>query len=267
MWRDRDRYPEHHYVPDTFWLLVAALLFAACGLVWLIGQVAAILFGPQHQHLAVRLVDMLGVLLRLSGTWNDPAQAWPPSSQPLLPGPIGMYAAAILTFWLPALAYGLLVRLLSPRSRRRRRERGARWASWWQAAPAPGPGAPAGTDHPGAPRPPPRPPPGPPLPGRRAAPLGPRLRTAGVVQDPRAGHPGHSGVAGQPGHHLHQAGRAAGHLRPPSQPRGRLGLRPPRPGRRPRSPLDPPRLLLQLRRRPPDRPHAGRRRRHPGPQG
>ena len=64
MWRDRDRYPEHNLVPDTFWLVVAALLFAACGLVWLIGQVAAILFGA-HQHLPVRLVDMLGVLLRL----------------------------------------------------------------------------------------------------------------------------------------------------------------------------------------------------------
>jgi hypothetical protein len=25
MWRDRDRYPEHDYVPDTFWLVVAAL--------------------------------------------------------------------------------------------------------------------------------------------------------------------------------------------------------------------------------------------------
>ena len=73
MWRDRDRYPEHNLVPDTFWLLVAALLFAACGLVWLIGQVAAILFGA-HQHLPVRLVDMLGVLLRLPGTWDDPAR-------------------------------------------------------------------------------------------------------------------------------------------------------------------------------------------------
>ena len=104
MWRDRDRYPEHNYVPDTFWLLVAALLFAACGLVWLIGQVAAILFGAHHQHLPVRLVDMLGVLLRLPGTWDDPAQAWPPSSQPLLPGPVGMYAAAVLTFWIPAFA-------------------------------------------------------------------------------------------------------------------------------------------------------------------
>jgi type IV secretory pathway TraG/TraD family ATPase VirD4 len=111
---------------------LVTLLFAACGLVWLIGQVAAILFGPHHQHLPVRWVDMLGVLLQLPGTWDDPAQAWPPSSQPLLPGPVGMYAAAILTFWIPALLYGLLVRLLSPRARRRRRERGAKWASWWQ---------------------------------------------------------------------------------------------------------------------------------------
>ena len=110
MWRDRDRYPEHQYVPDTFWLVVAALLFAACGLVWLIGPVAAILFGPQHQHVPVQLVDMLGVLLRLPATWDDPAQAWPPSSQPLLPGPVGMYAAAILNFWIPAFLYGLLVR-------------------------------------------------------------------------------------------------------------------------------------------------------------
>jgi len=114
MWRDRDRYPEHNNVPDTFWLAVAALLFATSGLVWLIGQVAAILFGPHHQQLPVRLGDMLGVLLQLPGTWDDPAKAWPPASQPLLPGPVGMYAAAILTFWLPALLYGLLVRLLSP---------------------------------------------------------------------------------------------------------------------------------------------------------
>jgi type IV secretion system protein VirD4 len=126
-----DRYPEHNYVPDTFWLVVAVLLFAACGLVWLVGQVAAILFGA-HEHLPVRLVDMLGVLLRLPGTWEDPAKAWPPDTWPLLPGPVGMYAAAVLTFWLPILLYGLLVRLVSPRARRRRKQRGAKWASWWQ---------------------------------------------------------------------------------------------------------------------------------------
>jgi type IV secretion system protein VirD4 len=132
MWRDRDRYPEHDYVPDTFWFAVAALLFAACGLVWLIGQVAAVLFGPHHQHLPVRLVDMLGVLIQLPGTWDDPARAWPPETWPLLPGPVGMYAAAVLTFWLPVLAFGLLMRLVSPRARRHRKQRGARWASLWQ---------------------------------------------------------------------------------------------------------------------------------------
>jgi type IV secretion system protein VirD4 len=132
MWRERSRYDQPNHVADTFLLLVAVLLFAGCSLLWLVGQVAAICFGPSHQHLPVRLVDMLGVLLCLPGTWDDPAQAWPSSSQPLLPGPVGMYAAAILTFWLPALLYGLLVRLVSPRARRRRRERGTRWASWWQ---------------------------------------------------------------------------------------------------------------------------------------
>src|SRR4030095_6138318 len=81
MWRDRDRYPEHHYVPDTFWLVVAAPLFGACGLVWLIGQVAAILFGA-HEHLPVRLVDTLGVLLRLPGPSDHPPPGWANRAQP-----------------------------------------------------------------------------------------------------------------------------------------------------------------------------------------
>jgi hypothetical protein len=130
-WYDRDPYPEHHYLPDTFLLWAAGLLFVGCGLVWLIGQVAALLFGA-HEHLAVRLVDMLGVLIRLPGTWDDPARAWPPETWPLLPGPVGMYAAALLTCWLPVLLVGLVVRLVSPRARRQRRQRGARWASLWQ---------------------------------------------------------------------------------------------------------------------------------------
>ena len=180
MRRDRDPYPEHNNVPDTFWLLVAALLFAASGLVWLIGQVAAILFGA-HEHLPVRLVDMLGVLLRLPGTWDDPAQAWPPSSQPLLPGPVGMYAAAVLTFWIPAFAHGLLIRLLSPRSRQTAQGAGRQVGQLVAAPPTPGPGAPAGADHPGPPPPPPRPAPRPPLSGCGAVPLGAGLRPAGIV--------------------------------------------------------------------------------------
>ena len=129
--RYSDPYPEHHYLHDTFLLWAAGLLFVGSGLVWLIGQVAALLFGA-HQHLPVRLVDMLGVLLRLPGTWEDPARAWPPETWPLLPGPVGMYAAAVLTFWLPLLLVGLVVRLVSPRARRQRKQRGARWASLWQ---------------------------------------------------------------------------------------------------------------------------------------
>jgi type IV secretion system protein VirD4 len=132
MWRERSRYDQPNHVADTFLLLVAVLLFAGCSLLWLVGQVAAILLGPHHQHLSVRLVDMLGVLLQLPHTWADPKQAWPADSRRLLPGPVGMYAATVLTFWLPALAYGLLVRLLSPRARRQRKQRGAKWASWWQ---------------------------------------------------------------------------------------------------------------------------------------
>ena len=266
MWRDRDPYREQQHVPDTFWLVVAALLFAACGLVWLIGQVAAILFGA-HQHLPVRLVDMLGVLLRLPGTWDDPAKAWPPYSQPLLPGPVGMYAAAVLTFWIPAFAYGLLVRLLSPRARRRRKQRGARWASWWQL--------------------------------RRLLVLGPRrgriiLGRRDRIRDRLLGRlylaveQCHSVLAfGPPGsfktHGLvipailewqgnlvttsikpdvlratcaHRASLGAVWVYDP------LGLE-----RRPGRPLDPARPLPHLRRRPADRPHAGRRRRHPRPSG
>jgi hypothetical protein len=79
MWHDRQRYPEDNQVLDSFLLWVAGMLFVGCGLVWLIGQVAAIVFGA-HQHLPVRLVDMLGVLARLPGTWDDPARAWPLSS-------------------------------------------------------------------------------------------------------------------------------------------------------------------------------------------
>jgi hypothetical protein len=84
-WHDRDPYREHNYAPDTFWLAVAALLFAACGLVWLIGQVAAILLGPHHQHLPVRLVDMLGVLLHSRAPGTTPPKPGHPPASPCCP--------------------------------------------------------------------------------------------------------------------------------------------------------------------------------------
>src|SRR6266571_1197807 len=111
----RERHPDHEHAIDAFLMLVGALLLAGSGLVWLVGQVAAILFGA-HQHLPVRLDDMFGVLLQL-------------------PGPVGMYAALALTVWAPVLLVGWLLgrwRLPAHHARTPRRQRGARWASLWQ---------------------------------------------------------------------------------------------------------------------------------------
>ena len=132
MWRDRDRYPEHNYVPDTFWLLVAALLFAACGLVWLIGQVAAILFGahrapagPAGRHARGPPAPARHLGRPRPEPGHPPPSRCCPARSACTPPPSSPSGS-------PPSLYGLLVRLLSPRARRRRRQRGARWASWWQ---------------------------------------------------------------------------------------------------------------------------------------
>ena len=198
------RYRDHNVVPDTFWLVVAALLFAACGLVWLIGQVAAILFGPhqapagpagRHARRPPAPARHLGrpgpgLATRISSRCCPARSACtPPRCSPsgFPPSPMGC--------WSGCCRHGPAAGASSA---------GRRWASWWQLRRLLVLGPAAGADHPGPPRPRQRPPPRPPLPGRRAMPLGPGLRATGVVQDPRAGHPGHPGMAGQPGHHLHQ---------------------------------------------------------------
>ena len=267
MWRDRDRYPEHNLVPDTFWLVIAVLLFAACGLVWLIGQVAAILFGAHRA---------------------PPRAAGRHARRPPAPARhLGRPRPGLATL-LPAAAArpGGHVRrrrphLLDPRPRSTGcwsgcsppgpaaagEQRGARWASWWQL--------------------------------RRLLVLGPRrgriiLGRRDRIRDRLLGRlylaveQCHSVLAfGPPGsfktHGLvipailewqgnlvttsikpdvlratcaHRASLGAVWVYDP------LGL-----CRRPRRPVDPAGLLPHLRRRPPDRPHAGRRRRHPRPQG
>ncbi len=129
---ERSPSAEHTQVLDTLLMTIAVVLFVACGLLWLAGQVAAILFGA-HQHLPVSLVDMLGVLLQLPHTLDDPKLAWPSAARRLLPGPVGMYAAAVLTVWLPVALVGVGLRLLPPRARRQRKaKQGACWASLWQ---------------------------------------------------------------------------------------------------------------------------------------
>jgi type IV secretion system protein VirD4 len=130
----RERHPEHEHAIDAFLLLVGALLLVGTGLLWVVGQVAALLFGA-HQHLELRLDDMFGVLFHLPGHYHDPKQAWPPEARRLLPGPVGMYTALVLTVWVPVLLVGWLLgrwRLSARRARTPRRQRGARWASLWQ---------------------------------------------------------------------------------------------------------------------------------------
>jgi type IV secretion system protein VirD4 len=130
----RDRHPEHEHAIDMLLLTVGALLLAGSGLLWVVGQVAAILFGA-HQHLELRLDDLFGVLLHLPGHYHDPRQAWPPQTRRLLPGPVGMYTALVLTVWVPVLLVGWVVgrwRLPHRRHRTPRSQQGAQWASLWQ---------------------------------------------------------------------------------------------------------------------------------------
>src|SRR6266542_3543986 len=143
MWRDRRQPYAEHPATDAVWLTIGAVLLAAGLLVWLVGQVAAILLGAHHP-LRMSAEEMAVVLWHLPGTLKDPAQAWPPTVRGMLPGPVGMYAALVLVVWGPVLAVGLLVRALRPRARRERKAHGARWASLWQlrrllvAGPRPG---------------------------------------------------------------------------------------------------------------------------------
>jgi type IV secretion system protein VirD4 len=141
-----ERHPEHEHAIDALLLAVGALLLAGSGLLWVVGQVAALLFGA-HQHLELRLDDLFGVLLHLPGHYHDPKQAWPPAARRLLPGPVGMYAALVLTVWVPVLLVGWVIgrwRLPARHARVHRKDRGARWASLWQlrrllvAGPRPG---------------------------------------------------------------------------------------------------------------------------------
>jgi type IV secretion system protein VirD4 len=83
-------------------LLLAAVV-AALGvtlLLWVVGQVAAVLFGAHH-WLNVSLAEMAGVPLHLIHHPGDPALAWPATVRGQLPGPVGMYATLVLVLSLP----------------------------------------------------------------------------------------------------------------------------------------------------------------------
>jgi type IV secretion system protein VirD4 len=113
---------------DTLLMVVIGLALAASGLVWLVGQVAALAFGAHHP-IRLGLSDMPRVLFQLAEHPGDPRLAWPDPVRSALPGPVGMYAALLLSLALPA---GVLGLLLTARSGRPSDKRGAGWATGWQ---------------------------------------------------------------------------------------------------------------------------------------
>jgi type IV secretion system protein VirD4 len=120
-------YPPHGDVWETLVAVVLGLALAASGLVWLAAQVAALCFGAHHPvHLG--LSDMPGVLFQLAEHPGDPRLAFPAAARAALPGPVGAYAALVLTLLAPA---ALLVLVASVRPGRAR-SRGAGWATGWQ---------------------------------------------------------------------------------------------------------------------------------------
>src|SRR6266567_5822078 len=86
-------------VDSLLWIAVGAVLVATV-LVWVVGQVAAVLFGAHH-WLPISLAEMAGVPFHLAKHPGDPRLAWPRSVRGMLPGPVGMYAAAVLVLLVP----------------------------------------------------------------------------------------------------------------------------------------------------------------------
>src|SRR6266545_3176032 len=116
-------------VDSLLWLAVGAVL-AATVLVWVVGQVAAVLFGAHH-WLPVSLAEVAQVPFHLAKHPGDPRLAWPASVRGMLPGPVGIYAALVLVLVVPVgLASGLVGRRWS--WERRLREHGAQWATRWR---------------------------------------------------------------------------------------------------------------------------------------
>ena len=112
-------------------LLMVAVL-AALGvtvLLWVVGQVAAVLFGAHH-WLHTSLGEMASVPLHLIHHPGDPKLAWPARLRGQLPGPVGMYTALVLVLVLPVAVVGLVASNHFSHDRRLR-ERGSTWASRW----------------------------------------------------------------------------------------------------------------------------------------
>src|SRR6266540_1854135 len=131
--RERVESPKPHgsesAADSLLWLAVGTALGATV-LVWLVGQVAAVLFGAHH-WLPVSLAEVAQVQFHLAKHPGDPRLAWPRSVRGMLPGPVGMYTTLVLVLVVPAaLAGAVLGRRL--RWDRRLQRRGTQWASRWR---------------------------------------------------------------------------------------------------------------------------------------
>jgi endonuclease YncB( thermonuclease family) len=77
-------------IQDLLVLWGAILLFVLMGVVWVTGQLAALL--SHHTTAKVSLHETLAVLVALPTHLGDPAEAWPAAARAVLPGPVGFYA-------------------------------------------------------------------------------------------------------------------------------------------------------------------------------
>jgi type IV secretion system protein VirD4 len=111
----------------------------AGALVWLSGQLADLLFGHTWLHLS--LGDVAAILWHLPGTLSNPKLAWPADVRSALPGPVGLYACAVMVVGGIAGAITMVVRLATQylpgrapghrpgREHTRRHRKGSVWAS------------------------------------------------------------------------------------------------------------------------------------------
>src|SRR6266542_5138488 len=95
----------------TLLLVVVGAVLVWCGLLWLLGQTAAVVFS-RHAMPNLDIFTMILVSIRLTEHWSDPAQAWPPEVQAQLPGPTGFYlvsAVVLVTILLAVIGVMALV--------------------------------------------------------------------------------------------------------------------------------------------------------------
>jgi type IV secretory pathway TraG/TraD family ATPase VirD4 len=110
------RRPMLHQPTDYLFVLVLGVAVTIFGGVWLVGQLAGVLFAGVWPH--VTLDDTATILGQLPQHLDDPRRAWPAPAQPDLPGPGGFAAATVLTFVLTTTGLASMWRLLTDRRQR-----------------------------------------------------------------------------------------------------------------------------------------------------